>query len=83
MRVLVDYGASSLPVDVPPDATVVEPHEVPPLPEPRDAILRDHRNFVQKTVDPECNPAQRLFALQLTSYHDFAIFAQHGPGALP
>jgi nickel-dependent lactate racemase len=44
MRVLVDYGAASLPVDVPPDATVVEPHEVPPLPEPGEAVLRALRS---------------------------------------
>jgi nickel-dependent lactate racemase len=44
MRVLVAYGASSLQVDVPPDATIVEPLEVPSIPAPRDAILRALRS---------------------------------------
>ena len=39
MRVRIDYGTSSLPIDVPPDATILEAHEAPPVPDPRGAIL--------------------------------------------
>jgi nickel-dependent lactate racemase len=48
MKVKLDYGTTGLSVDIPDDATVIEPHYLPPASDPHDVLIQAIRSPVGK-----------------------------------